>query len=85
MPALTGSLSSTDIPPLKAPEGEHHDIGQFYLVIDPASFSGDDFFDRVDALRLVVEDQPGARLSGASRHYLTLSTSKMPSGAPRSD
>jgi (2R)-3-sulfolactate dehydrogenase (NADP+) len=65
--ALTGSLSSTDIPPLKAPEGAHHDIGQFYLVIDPASFSGNSFFDHVDALRVAVEDQPGARLPGAGR------------------
>lgn len=65
--ALTGSLSSADIPPLKAPEGEHHDIGQFYLLIDPASFSGDDFFDRIDALRLAIDDQPGARLPGSAR------------------
>ncbi len=65
--ALTGSLSSTQIPPLKAPEGPHHDIGQFYLVIDPAAFGGDGFFDRVDALADAVDAQPGARLPGGSR------------------
>ncbi|MDW3177338.1 MAG: Ldh family oxidoreductase [Acidimicrobiia bacterium] len=65
--ALTGSLSSTQIPPLKAPEGPHHDIGQFYLVIDPAAFGGDGFFDRVDALADAVDAQPGARLPGSSR------------------
>ena len=25
-----------DIPPLKSPEGPHHDIGQFYVVVDPS-------------------------------------------------
>lgn len=65
--ALTGSLASTDIPPLKAPEGPHHDIGQFYLVIDPASFAGDGFFDRIDSLAAAVAEQPGARLPGAGR------------------
>ncbi|MGI9604551.1 MAG: Ldh family oxidoreductase [Acidimicrobiales bacterium] len=65
--ALTGSLASTDIPPLKAPEGAHHDIGQFYLVIDPAAFGGGAFHDRVDALAAAVAAQPGARLPGAGR------------------
>ncbi|MGI9621609.1 MAG: Ldh family oxidoreductase [Acidimicrobiales bacterium] len=65
--ALTGSRSSVDIPPLKAPEGPHHDIGQFYLLIDPSSFSGDGFWDRIEALADVVNDQPGARLPGAGR------------------
>ena len=65
--ALTGSLLSNEIPPLKAPEGPHHDIGQFYLVIDPASFAGDGFFDRIDAIAASVNAQPGARLPGSSR------------------
>ncbi len=62
--ALTASLPSTTIPPLKAPEGPHHDIGQFYLVVDPAAFAGDGFYDRVEALAEVVAAQEGARLPG---------------------
>ena len=65
--ALTGSLLSTDIPPLKAPEGPHHDIGQFYLVVDPAAFGGASFFERIEALAAAVEEQPGARLPGRAR------------------
>ena len=65
--ALTGSLSSTEIPPLKAPEGPHHDIGQFYLVIDPSAYGGDGFHDRIADLAAAVADQPGARLPGAGR------------------
>jgi len=63
--ALTGGRSSVDIPPLKAPDGPHHDIGQFYILIDPEAYASDGFWDRIEALALVIEDQPGARLPGA--------------------
>lgn len=65
--ALTGSLLSTQIPPLKAPEGAHHDIGQFYIVIDPTAFAGDGFWDRLDLIAAAVEAQPDARLPGSRR------------------
>jgi (2R)-3-sulfolactate dehydrogenase (NADP+) len=65
--ALTGSLPSTEIPPLKAPEGPHHDIGQFYIVIDPQAYAGDGFWDKVEALGEAVTAQEGARLPGANR------------------
>ena len=65
--ALTGSLPSTAIPPLKAPEGPHHDIGQFYIVVDPASYSGDGFWDSIDSLAAMVETDEGARLPGSRR------------------
>jgi (2R)-3-sulfolactate dehydrogenase (NADP+) len=65
--ALTGSRSSVDIPPLKSPEGPHHDIGQFYVVVDPQSFSDAAFFDRIEALAKAVSGQPGARLPGSDR------------------
>ena len=32
---MTGSVLSRDVKPLKAPEGPPHDLGQFYLLIDP--------------------------------------------------
>lgn len=65
--ALTGSSLSTEMAPLKTPEGPHHNIGQFYLVIDPNSFSGDEFWDRLDAIKAAVDAQPGARLPGTTR------------------
>ena len=36
--ALTGSRLSLEVPPLKAPEGPPHDLGQFYIVIDPGAY-----------------------------------------------
>jgi (2R)-3-sulfolactate dehydrogenase (NADP+) len=65
--ALTGSRSSVDIPSLKAPEGPHHDIGQFYIVVDPKSFSDGAFFNRIEALAEAVSGQPGARRPGSDR------------------
>ena len=65
--ALTGSLPSADLAPLKAPEGKPHDIGQFYLVIDPQAFSGQQFFDTVTQLAERIGAQEGARLPGSER------------------
>ena len=36
--AVTGSLNSVSAPPLKAPEGPAHDLGQFYFLVDPTTF-----------------------------------------------
>ena len=62
--ALTGGNSSLDVEPLKATEGQPHDLGQFYVVIDPDSYAGDGFHARVEALAAAVAEQPGARLPG---------------------
>jgi len=64
---LTGGRLSVDVPPLKAPTGEPHDLGQFYIVIDPAAFSGDGFYERLEALARSVAEQPAARLPGTGR------------------
>lgn len=63
--ALTGSLPSRELEPLKAPEGGPHDLGQFYLVIDPSAFSGDGFSANVEDLAAAVAEQEGARLPGS--------------------
>ena len=63
--ALTGCRLSVDVPPLKTPEGPPHDLGQFYVVVDPASYSGDGFHERLVALGRSISEQPGARLPGA--------------------
>lgn len=65
--AMTGGRLSADVPPLKATEGEPHDLGQFYIVIDPAAFSGDGFYERLTSLAASIADQPGARLPGSFR------------------
>ena len=62
--AVTGSLSSVAAPPLKAPEGPAHDLGQFYFLLDPTTFSGDNFFTQLESLMKAVESQPNARLPG---------------------
>ena len=64
---LTGGRRSVDVPPLKAAEGPPHDLGQFYLVIDPAAYDGGGFARVVEGLAESVAAQPGARLPGRGR------------------
>lgn len=62
---MTGSLLSRDVMPLKAPEGPAHDLGQFYIVIDPST--SPDFAARVSALADAVGVDDGARMPGQYR------------------
>lgn len=64
--ALTGSNRSVDVPPLKTPEGAPHDLGQYYVVIDPAAHDPG-FADQLVALAATIAADPGARLPGADR------------------
>ena len=63
--AMTGTRASVDVPPLKTPDGPPHDLGQFYVVVDPGAYSADGFYDRLAALAEAIAGQPGARLPGA--------------------
>ncbi|KNG92745.1 Ldh family oxidoreductase [Pseudaestuariivita atlantica] len=63
--AMTGSTISADVKPLKAPEGAPHDLGQYYLLIDPSVQPG--FGDRFAALAEVIASDPGARLPGEGK------------------
>lgn len=65
--AVTGGVNSTNSSALKAPEGKPHDLGQFYFLLDPEVYSGDQFWQRLDTLAKSVESQPGARLPGSQR------------------
>ncbi len=65
--ALTGSRRSARVPPLKSPYGPPHDLGQFYLVIDPSAFSGRLFYSHLEELAASIADQEGARLPGTGR------------------
>ncbi len=67
--ALTGSLNSVSAPPLKTPEGPPHDLGQFYFLLDPTLFAGEDFWQRLDCLVQAVSAQPNARLPGSGKPF----------------
>lgn len=60
---LTGSNNSVNVPPLKAPEGPPHDLGQSYVLIDPAI--SPDFAARFATLAEAVAEDGGGRLPGA--------------------
>lgn len=62
---MTGSRVGPDIGPLKAVEGAPHDIGDYYLLIDPA-LSGA-FHDRFSRVAGMVAQDEGARIPGAGR------------------
>ncbi len=62
---LTGSTFSRDVKPLKAPEGAPHDLGQFYVLIDPSEQP--DFADRITDLANAVQTDAGARLPGQGK------------------
>ena len=65
--AITGSVNSVDVKGLKVPEGEPHNLGQFYFLMDPEAVSGDAFWQRLSTLTDAVSEQEGARLPGANR------------------
>ena len=67
--ALTGSRLSVEVPPLKTPEGEPHDLGQFYIIIDVEAYD-ERFLQRVEKLADVIESQPDSRLPGKNIHTL---------------
>jgi len=64
---LTGGRASVDVPPLKATEGPPHDLGQFYLLVDPDAFTGERLHRLTDQLHMIVDAQPEARLPGSNR------------------
>lgn len=62
---MTGGVLSRDVKPLKAPDGPPHDLGQYYLLIDPAA--SDAFVDRLAKLVGFVGEDEGARMPGQNR------------------
>jgi (2R)-3-sulfolactate dehydrogenase (NADP+) len=63
--AMTGSVLSRDVKPLKAPEGVPHDLGQYYLLIDTSVSS--DFGEKVQALADHIAQDEGARMPGQNK------------------
>jgi len=62
---MTGSLASVDVKPLKAPTGAPHDLGQYYLLIDPAG--SDAFGTRLAQVAAAVAEDEGARMPGQGK------------------
>jgi len=62
---MTGGVLSRDVKPLKAPDGPPHDLGQYYMVIDPTA-SGD-FIARLSGLTEAANVDDGARLPGQNK------------------
>ncbi|WP_238369712.1 Ldh family oxidoreductase [Heliomarina baculiformis] len=64
---MTGGVNSLDVKPLKAPDGPPHDLGQFYLLIDPGCT--DTFGARFAALAEAVAAEEGGRLPGQGKRH----------------
>lgn len=62
---MTGGVVSRDVKPLKAPDGPPHDLGQYYLLMDP-DLSGA-FFDRLAQVAEAATTDPGARMPGQGK------------------
>jgi len=62
---MTGSILSQDVKPLKAPEGPHHDLGQYYIIMDPVVSDG--FVERLERIAQAVSEDEGARMPGQGR------------------
>lgn len=60
----SGSLSK-DVKPLLVPEGPPHDLGQFYIIIDPSA--SNDFFTRIQMLADAIAQDEGARMPGRNK------------------
>ena len=62
---MTGGLVSRDVKPLKAPEGPPHDLGQYYILMDPDT--SPEFFTRLEQLAEGVALDEGARMPGQGK------------------
>jgi len=61
---LTGSVNSLDVSGLKLPNGQPHDLGQTYILIDPGFQAS--FQDRLRRVFDAVAADEGARIPGAA-------------------
>lgn len=63
---LTGSVNSVDVKGLKLADGSPHDLGQYYILIDPSA-QGGDLNATLDRLSDAMQNDPDARIPGADR------------------
>ena len=59
---MTGGKISKNVAPLKAKDGEPHNLGQFYIIIDPAS--GASFYNRLEELTTIISSEECTRMPG---------------------
>lgn len=62
---MTGGVASRDVAPLKAATGAPHNLGQYYMLMDPGA--SPEFFDRVQQVAQAVALDPGARMPGQAK------------------
>lgn len=62
---MTGGVLSKNVKPLKAPEGPPHDLGQYYIIIDPSA--SPDFAPRLEMLSIAASSDEGARMPGQNK------------------
>lgn len=67
---LTGSATSLDVVGLKLTDGPPHGLGQFYILMDPGTYT-DAFGARFARLAEAVAVQEEARIPGADRQFKT--------------
>lgn len=63
---LTGSRTSQDVKGLKLADGPPHDLGQIYILIDPAMHGGN-LSVTIDRVASAIADDPQVRIPGAER------------------
>ena len=63
---LTGSRGSREVKGLKLPDGPPHDLGQSYVLIDPATHDGD-LPAAIARVTEALRDDPDVRIPGANR------------------
>ncbi len=59
---MTGGRISKNVAPLKARDGKPHNLGQFYIIIDPES--GASFYNRLEELTALISSEEGTRMPG---------------------
>ena len=65
---MSGSAVSRDVMPLKAPDGPSHDLGQYFLLIDPSN--APEFFNRLQNVAEGVALDEDARMPGQDKAEL---------------
>ena len=65
---LTGSNCGFEASSFFAAEGEPPHVGQFYIVLNPQTFAGDGFSERLEVLLMATLEHPSTRLPGQRRY-----------------
>ena len=66
---MTGSVNSLDVGGLKKAEGSPHDLGQYYLMIDPSG--APEFAARIARVSDAIAADEGARVPGKKRNVMS--------------